>query len=89
MKGTLLEWLAGALVVFVAVNRGAVDVILTGTVTSTRTATTDLIWDCVIMNLPILLMHLPILSIHPLYPDDLSLPFCRLLPSAPTKLLKY
>ena len=77
-----MKGLAGMTLLFVAVNRGAVDVILTGTVTSTRTATTDLIWDCVITNLPILLMHLPILSVHPLYPDDLSLPFCRLLPPA-------
>ena len=48
---------------------------LTGTGTRTGLATTDLIWDCVIIRSPLLLMHLPLLSIRPFYPDDFSLPF--------------
>ena len=87
LAGTLLELLAGKLVVVVSVNRGAVAVRFTETGNGTGPATTDLIWGCVIMNLPVLLITL--LSIHPFYSDYGSLPFFCLLPSASTKLLQY
>ena len=56
-----MELLTGVLVVVVTVNIGSVAVILTGNVTGTGPATTYLIWDCVIMRPPVLLMHLPLL----------------------------
>ena len=37
--------------------------------TGTSIGTTDLIWGCVIMHLPVLLIHSPLLPIHPFYPD--------------------
>ena len=57
LAGMLVEWLEGTLLVVVAFNIGAVAVRLTGTETGTGPATIDLIWDCVIMHLPVLLMH--------------------------------
>ena len=72
--------MAGTIVVFVSVNRGAVDVILTETGTGTGPTTTDLRWYCVIMRPPVLLIHLPLLSIRSFYSDDEYFNFYRLLP---------
>ena len=82
LEGMIVEWLAGKLVVVVAVNRGAVAVRLTGT--GTGPTTTDLIWDCVIIHLPIMLMHPLLLSIHPFYTGYGTLTLCHLIPSALT-----
>ena len=73
----------GALVLVVAINGVAVDVILSGN--GTGTATTDLRKDCVIMHPPVLLMHPHLLSISPFYPDDGYILFCCLLLYALTK----
>ena len=87
--------LKSTLLLVVAANRGAVAVRLTGTrtgtgtVTGTGNGTTDLIWDFVIMHLPVLLMHLPVLSTTHFYPECGYLTFCCMLSSESTKLLKY
>ena len=52
-----MELLVGTLVVVVDINRGAVVARLTGTGSETK----DLIWDCFIMHLLVVLMHPPLL----------------------------
>ena len=79
-----MDWLAVALVVVFAVNRGSVAVRLIGSGTGNGPTTTYLIWECVIMCPPVLFMNLPLLSIRIFYPDYGSLPFFSLVPSAST-----
>ena len=50
--GTLMEGLAGKILVVVSVNRGEVAGRLTGTVTRTGPATTDLICSLYLLTLP-------------------------------------